>query len=80
MQLKYKDTAIELNTKEKHLMHLLVKNMPNVVESEIIMNYVWDDQSICDNTLRTQIKKIRLKLKDNFIKNIRNIGYKIIND
>jgi DNA-binding response OmpR family regulator len=32
---------------------------------------------VCDNTLRTQVKKLRAKLKENFIKNIRGTGYKV---
>jgi DNA-binding response OmpR family regulator len=77
MNLKYKENYVNLNHKEKALIYILVKNIPNVVESDQIINYVWDDKFVCDNTLRTHIKKIRLKLKDNFIENIRNIGYKI---
>jgi len=77
MQLKYKDNNVNLNSKEKALIYILVKNIPNVVESNQIIDYVWNDKIVCDNTLRTHIKKIRLKLKDNFIENIRNIGYKI---
>jgi DNA-binding response OmpR family regulator len=77
MNLKYQKNEVNLNHKEKALIYILVKNIPNVVESDQIINYVWDNKFICNNTLRTHIKKIRLKLKDNFIENIKNVGYKI---
>ncbi|MFC2492022.1 MAG: helix-turn-helix domain-containing protein, partial [Campylobacter curvus] len=53
------------------------KNIGLTMSPEVIKDYVWEDKDVCDNTLRTQIKKIREKLGENFIINVRNIGYKI---
>ncbi len=77
MQLLYKDKSIDLKKHEKNLLYILVKNIGTVLSPSIIKDYVWDEQNVCDNTLRTQIKKIRAKLEENFIINIRNSGYKI---
>lgn len=77
MQLFYKTEVVDLNTQEKELLYLLIRNIGNAISPEIIKNYVWDDKNVCDNTLRTKIKKLRSKLEGNFITNIRNIGYKI---
>lgn len=76
MELKYKNEIVDLKTKEQSILYILIKNIGRVVKSETIRDYVWDDV-VCDNTLRTQIKRIRAKIKDNFIINIRNVGYKI---
>jgi len=77
MQLFYKDSPIDLKQHEKDLLYILTKNIGTVVSPSIIKDYVWDEKDVCDNTLRTQIKKIRAKLEENFIVNIRNSGYKI---
>lgn len=77
MNLYENSKIIDLKIQEKDLLYLLVKNIGNTIDSEIIKNYVWSDKNICDNTLRTQIKKIRNKFDKNFIINIRNLGYKI---
>lgn len=77
MQLFYEDVEISLNKHEKNLLYILVKNLGSSVSPYIIKDYVWEDKDVCDNTLRTQIKKLRIKLKENFITNIRNSGYKI---
>ena len=77
MQLFYNKEPISLNNQEKELVYLLVKNIGNAVSPDIIKDYVWEEKDVCDNTLRTKIKKLRNKLEDNFITNIRNIGYKI---
>ena len=77
MELFYKKESVILNTQEKELLYLLIKNIGTAISPEIIKNYVWEEKDVCDNTLRTKIKKLRSKLEDNFIINIRNIGYKI---
>ncbi len=77
MQLLYKNEIVNLTFAQKELLYILVKNIGSVVPPNVIKNYVWEEKDVCDNTLRTQIKKIREKLISNFIVNIRNSGYKI---
>ncbi|WP_298753172.1 response regulator transcription factor [uncultured Arcobacter sp.] len=77
MQLFFKNNPVDLSQQEKELLYILVKNIGTIMNPEIIKYYVWDGSDICDNTLRTKIKKIRGKLEENFIINIRNSGYKI---
>lgn len=77
MQLFCKEESVDLNIQEKELLYLLVKNIGVAVSPNKIRDYVWEDKDVCDNTLRTKIKKLRAKLDDNFIVNVRNVGYKI---
>ena len=77
LKLYYKDEEVELTPNEKHILEILVKNINSVVDSETIKDYVWEEKLISENTLRTQIKKLRQKLEDDCIKNIRGCGYKI---
>ena len=77
MQLYHKNLPFDLTLQEKNLLYILVKNLGTIVTPNDIKDYVWDDKNVCDNTLRTQIKKLRTKLGENFIVNIRNSGYKI---
>jgi len=77
MQLYFNDKPIDLKNHEKNLIYILAKNIGTVVSPNIMKDYVWDEKDVCDNTLRTQIKKIRTKLDENFIINVRNSGYKI---
>ncbi len=76
-KLYYKKTEVHLNEKERSLLYLLLKHRGNTVSKEMIKTYVWDDQDVCDNTLRTKIKKLRDKLDENFIQSLRGAGYKI---
>ena len=77
LKLFYKDEEVELTPNEKYFLELLFQNIGQIVDSETIKDYIWEDKVVCDNTLRTQIKKLRSKLKENFIKNVRGAGYKI---
>lgn len=77
MKLFYKDDEVELKHHERNLLYLLVKNIGTIITPSVIKDYVWEEKDVCDNTLRTQIKKIRKKLEENFIVNVRNSGYKI---
>ncbi len=76
-KLYHKGIEVHLNEKERSLLYLLLKHHGNTVSKEMIKTYVWDDQDVCDNTLRTKIKKLRDKLDENFIQSLRGAGYKI---
>jgi DNA-binding response OmpR family regulator len=68
---------VSLNIHEEELLYLLAKNIPNVISSQQIIEKVWTEKEICQNTLRTAIKKLRTKLVEDFIVNVRSVGYKI---
>ncbi len=71
------DKIIELSENEKNLLFFLVKNINHILNSSVIIDYIWQDKIVSDNTLRTLIKKLRSKISYDFIKNIRGSGYKI---
>ncbi len=77
LRLFYQNEEVDLTQNEKYFLELLIKNIGTTVDFEKFRDYVWDGRDICENTIRTQVKKLRKKLKENFIKNIRGIGYKI---
>ena len=77
MQLYFKNSPVDLTVYEKNLLYILSKSLGVIVTPNDIKDYVWDEKDVCDNTLRTQIKKLRSKLEENFIVNVRNSGYKI---
>jgi len=76
LKLFYKDQEVDLTHNEKLFLELLVKNISQTVDNDKIKDYIWEDE-VSNNTVRTQVKKLRSKLNENFIKNVRGIGYKI---
>ena len=71
------EKIIELSENEKNLLFFLVKNINHILSTSSIIDYVWKEKIISDNTLRTLIKKLRSKSTFDYIKNIRGSGYKI---
>lgn len=69
---------IELTSKEKLLLSLLVKNINNTVTNEMIHEYVWDNKEMEAVSMRTIVHKLKKKLKNGMILNLRAIGYKLI--
>jgi len=76
-ELISENSIIEISENEKNLLFFLIKNINHILNSNIIIDYIWRDKIVSDNTLRTLIKKLRSKSSYVFIKNIRGSGYKI---
>ncbi len=69
---------IELTIKEKLLMSLLVKNINKTVTLDMIHEYVWDSKEMESVSMRTIIHKLRSKLKNGMVLNLRGVGYKLL--
>lgn len=72
------NNEIELTSKEKLLLSLLVKNINNTVTNEMIHEYVWDNKEMEAVSMRTIVHKLKKKLKNGMILNLRGVGYKLI--
>lgn len=71
------EKEVALSPRERRLLYLLIKHRGHTVSKESIKSYLWEDQAVCDNTLRTTMKKLREKLGENLIENLRGIGYRL---
>jgi len=78
----YKDSDLSLTSREFQLLSLLLENNRQIVPRAVIIDRVWGlDQEITQNNLDAFIKLLRKKIekstKDNIIRNVRGIGYKV---
>jgi len=71
------EREVALSPRERRLLYLLMKHRGRTVSKESIKSYLWDEQEVCDNTLRTTVKKLRSKLEEDVIENLRGSGYRI---
>ncbi|WP_428025917.1 response regulator transcription factor [Arcobacter sp.] len=69
---------IELTIKEKLLMSLLVNNINKTVTLDMIHEYVWDSKEMEAVSMRTIVHKLRTKLKNGMVLNLRGVGYKLL--
>lgn len=71
------EEIIRLRTKEIDLLKLLIKNKNRYVTYEEIENYIWQDQAMTKDALKTLVKNIKIKMAKELILNLSGIGYKI---
>ena len=76
MKLNSGEESIPLAKTEAKILELLIKQRGNVVSYEMFWEEVWGEW-IDPTNIRVQVGTLRKKLKDDFIKNVRGVGYSI---
>ena len=71
------DELVKLRAKELDFIFLILKNKNRYVTYNEIENYVWKDDSMSKDALKTLVKNIKSKIPKDKILNLTNSGYKI---
>lgn len=66
-----------LTKKQLEIIHILALNINMIVDFEKFRMDIWDGENIDNPTIRAEISRLKKSLKEDFIKNIRGLGYKI---
>ncbi|KAF2957003.1 response regulator transcription factor [Marinitoga sp. 38H-ov] len=75
--VKYNGKFVDLTAKEFEILYLLAKNDDKIYTRNEIIEKIWfDDEFITDRVIDVHISMIRSKIGKNWIKTIRNLGYK----
>ena len=75
--LFYNNTVQTLTKKQLQILTLLSENLGVVVDFEKFRSYVWNDEPVDNATIRAEISRFRKLLKEDFIINLKGVGYKI---
>ena len=77
----YKDARfVKLSKKESLFFELLLQHNEddkNIVDDEIIKRFLWRDEDVSDERLRTFIRRLRVKTSKNLVLNIKGQGYQL---
>ncbi len=76
MKLTLENENIILSKTEAKILELLIKQRGNVVTYEMFWEEIWGEW-IDPTNIRVQVGNLRKKLENDFIKNIRAVGYSI---
>ncbi|MCB4748121.1 MAG: response regulator transcription factor [Sulfurovum sp.] len=76
MKLLYKGEIVQLTKMETKILELLIKQRGSTVTCELFWEEIWGEWVDSAN-IRVQVGNLRKKLKQDFIKNIRGVGYSI---
>lgn len=82
MVVKISEKEVRLTQTEYQILNLLIKNPNKVFSKDNLCTSVWKEDFIDDNTITVHISNLRNKLKksgakENYIKTIWGIGYKL---
>lgn len=73
--INLKDKGCVLTKKEKNLLTLLLSNQNRVVTYAMIEDSVYKDKYMSMDSLRTLVRRLRIKLAENIIQNVLDEGY-----
>ena len=77
-QLKFHNKIVDLTTKERNFLELLLSHKNRAFNYDEIFEYVWtEEEMVSINSLKNMVKRLRKKLPENIISNVFNEGYKI---
>ena len=66
-----------LSKKQQQIIDVLAKNIARIVDFEMFRIYVWNEAIIDNATIRAEVNRLKKILKEDFILNIRAMGYMI---
>ena len=66
-----------LTNKQLQILILLCENIGIVVDFEKFRSFVWGGEPVDNATIRAEISRFRKSLKEDFITNVKGVGYKI---
>jgi DNA-binding response OmpR family regulator len=76
MKLTFNGETVQLAKTEAKILELLIKKRGSVVSCEMFWEEVWGEW-VDPANIRVQVGSLRKKLKKDFIKNVRGVGYTI---
>jgi DNA-binding response OmpR family regulator len=66
-----------LSKRQLQIIDLLSRNRGRVVDFDQFRAYVWDEEYVDNATIRAEVSRLKKSLKEDFIQNIRALGYMI---
>lgn len=66
-----------LSKRQLQIIDILARNRGRVVDFDQFREYVWDEEFVDNATIRAEVSRLKKILKEDFIQNIRALGYMI---
>lgn len=77
LEIRFNNEVQILTNRQLQIIKLLTQNRSRVVSYDMFREYVWNDSGIDTPTIRAEINRLKKVLKEDFIINVRSLGYMI---
>ncbi len=67
----------KLTNKKLQIVKYLALNIGIIITIDTLREYIWDNEPVSDATIRTEVSRLKKILKEDFIENIKGVGYTI---
>jgi DNA-binding response OmpR family regulator len=75
--LYYNKEPQQLTNKKLQIINYLASNVGIVITIDTLREYIWDNEPVSDATIRTELNRLKKALKEDFVKNVKGVGYTI---
>jgi len=75
--LECENSTHALSKRQLQIIDLLARNRGRVVDFDQFRTYIWDEEYVDNATIRAEVSRLKKSLKEDFIQNIRALGYMI---
>ena len=75
--LQCENLVHSLSKRQLQIIDLLARNRGRVVDFDQFRTYIWDEEYVDNATIRAEVSRLKKSLKEDFIQNIRALGYMI---
>ncbi len=75
--LRFNQEAQVLTNKQTQIIALLAQNRSRTVTYEMFREFVWNNESIDNATIIAEVNRLKRTLKEDFIENVRALGYMV---
>jgi DNA-binding response OmpR family regulator len=76
--LYYDDCAQMFSKREHSLILLFISNLGQIITDESIQSFIWNGEYVESSTIRSLVNRVRNKLKEDIVQNIRGFGYLMV--
>lgn len=75
--LYFHNNIEQLTNKKIQIVKYLSLNIGRIITIDTLREYIWDNEPVSDATIRAEMSRLKKSLKEDFIKNIKGVGYTI---
>ena len=75
--LYFNNEPQKLTNKKIQIIRYLSLNIGRIITIDTLREYIWQNEPVSDATIRAEMSRLKKSLKEDFVKNVKGVGYTI---